>query len=249
MAGAEIRKAPARGARRWDAPKLAVLPQSSAVEPEDSDVAATIISAAVLEMAAKGYHATSVRSIAALANVSLPALYHYFGSKHDLLAEIMSRGNAHLYRRAQDAIAGAGPDVKERFLALVTLFVERHLESQRESFLGTTELRSLEPEARQQIVTQRDKTQRLFYEVVLEGAGTGVFTTPFPKEAARAVITMCTSVAGWYREGGTLTKDEVIERYRRLCLDTVGYPQQQGLVPAARDGQRRAKAKATKDGQ
>jgi AcrR family transcriptional regulator len=249
MTGARTTSSHPRGKPRWDAPKLADLPVSSAVEPDDSDVAATLLSAAVLEMATKGYHATSVRSIAALANVSLPALYHYFGSKHDLLAEIMSRGNAHLYERAQAAIAGAGPGVKDRFLALVTLFVERHLESQRESFLGTTELRSLEPEARQQVVAMRDKTQRLFYDVVSEGAAAGVFTTPFPKEAARAIITMCTSVAGWYREGGALTRDEVIERYQRLCLDTVGWPQPAARPPAAARLPGPAKtAKTAKDG-
>lgn len=204
---------------------VAELPVSSAVEPDDSDVAAALVNAAVLEMAAKGYAATSVRSIAALANVSIPALYHHFGSKHDLLAEIMSRGNAHLIRRSREVLARAGTDPVDQFLALVTLFVERHLGSQRESFLGTTELRSLEPEARQRIVTMRDETQHLFYDVVAAGAAAGAFTTPYPKEAARAVITMCTAVAGWYREGGSLTKGEVVERYRRICLDTVGYVQ------------------------
>jgi AcrR family transcriptional regulator len=234
MAGTTARRSPARGAPRWDAPKLAELPPSSAVEPDDSDVAAALINAAVMEMATKGYHATSVRSIAALANVSIPALYHHFGSKHDLLAEIMSRGNAHLNRRAQEVLQRAGADPVDRFLALVTLFVERHLGSQRESFLGTTELRSLEPEARQRIVTMRDETQHLFYDVVREGAAAGEFTTPFPKEAARAVITMCTAVAGWYRDGGALTKDEVVERYRRICLDTVGYAHQRTGVNGLR---------------
>jgi AcrR family transcriptional regulator len=242
MAGTTARRSPPRGAPRWDTPKVADLPVSSAVEPDDSDVAAALINAAVLEMATKGYAATSVRSIAALANVSIPTLYHHFGSKHDLLAEIMSRGNAHLYEWAQEALTNAGPEPKDRLLALVTLFVERHLRSQRESFLGTTELRSLGPEAHQRIVTMRDKTQRLFYEVVSEGAAAGVFTTPFPRDAARAVITMCTAVASWYRDGGALTKDDVVERYRRICLDAVGYLQPASLPAAGPRGDQQSAA-------
>lgn len=211
-----------RPTRRKNGRTPAELPVSSAVDAGDSEVAAALINAAVIEMARQGYAATSVRSIASLAGVSISALYHNFGSKHDLLAEIMTRGNAHLYERARSVMDAAEPDPIHRFLALVDLFVERHLGAQRESFLGTTELRSLEPRARRKIVHMRDKTQQLFDAVVADGVAAGVFTTPYPREAARAVVTMCTSVAGWYREAGELSKEDIIVRYRRICLDTVG---------------------------
>lgn len=198
------------------------LPISSAVEEDDSEVAATIMSAAVVAMSRNGYHATSVREIASLAGVAVPAIYHYFGSKHSLLVEIMTRGNEHLYRHASDELQKAGSDPVVRLDALVEVFVSRHLRSQRESFLGSTELRSLSPEARRKIIGYRDRTQGLFDEVVSGGVKAGIFNTPYPKDAARAIVTMCTAVSNWYREGGDLAPDEVVRRYQHLCLATVG---------------------------
>jgi AcrR family transcriptional regulator len=199
------------------------LPRSSAVEAGDSEVVAAIISAAVIAMAENGYHGTSVREIASRADLSMAALYHHFGSKEGLLFEIMRRGNDRLYKRAALALRKAGSDPVAGLRALVGLFVQRHLVSQRESFLGSTELRSLEPESRALIIGRRDQIQRLFDGVVLDGVQQGVFTTPFPTEAARAIVTMCGAVAGWYRPGGSLAPEEIVDRYQELCLATVGW--------------------------
>jgi AcrR family transcriptional regulator len=199
------------------------LPSSTVVLPGDEPTAAALIAAAVEVMAVHGYHGTSVRDIAAAAGSSPAVLYHHFTSKHGLLVTVLDRGMDVLVRAAEQALYDAPDDPAVRLTAIVGVHVRVHLESQRESLLGNSELRSLEPAARALVVSKRDTQQRMFDRVVHDGVRRGVFTTPYPEEASRSVTTACTAVAAWYRAGGPLSGDEVVARYQRVALDTVGY--------------------------
>jgi AcrR family transcriptional regulator len=189
----------------------------------DDPTKATILVAAVEVMARHGYHGTSVRDIAVEAGVSAGTLYHHFGSKHDLLFTILDRGIDLLVRRTEDALFHAGDDPAGRLRAIVETHVLTHTESRKESFIGNSELRSLNPEALALVVSKRDAQQRMFDRVVADGVRRGLFTTPHPVEAARSIVTACTAVAGWYHTSGPLSAQEIADRYQRVALDTVGY--------------------------
>jgi hypothetical protein len=69
---------------------------------------------------------------------------------------------------------------------------------------------------------KRLQQQRLFDQVVDEGVAQGAFTTTLPREAARAIVVMCTGVASWFSPGGKLSRGQVVRHYQRLALDMVG---------------------------
>ena len=212
---ANRRNAPARRAGR---------PGPSTVVTDDDDpTAASILAAAVAVLAEHGYHGTSVRDIAARAGVSPGAIYHHFGSKQGVLVMILDRGIDRLVRRTEDALLAAGDDPADRLCAIVETHVLAHAHGRRESFIGNSELRSLEPVGRALIVTKRDAQQRMFDRVVADGVTRGAFTTPHPVEAARVIVSACTAVATWFRADGPLPAEEVARRYQRVALDTVGY--------------------------
>ncbi|MFW0786510.1 TetR/AcrR family transcriptional regulator [Gordonia sp. CPCC 206044] len=196
---------------------------SSAVHPTDDPAAAELITAAVRTMAEKGYHGTSVRDIAGAAGVAVGSLYNYFGSKHGLLAVILNRGMDGLVETTESALLNAGTDPAERLRAIVGVHVRRHAESPLESLLGNSELRSLEPSAREVIVTKRDVQQRMFERVIADGVDRGSFHTTNPRETARFIITACTAVATWFRPDGPLTADEITTRYQAVALDAAGF--------------------------
>ena len=107
---------------------------------------AGILDAALAVMAEHGYHGTSVRDIAERAGVSPAALYHHFTSKQQVLATIMERGIKALLERTHAALADAGDEPAARLRALVDVQVLFHLQDQRGTLLGTSELRALEEE-------------------------------------------------------------------------------------------------------
>lgn len=197
--------------------------RSLAVRDTDEPTAADLIDAAVLTMAAKGYHGTSVRDIATAAGVAVGSLYNYFGSKQDLLVLILDRGVDRLVVQTEDALFRAGTDPADRLRAIVGVHVGMHTESPLDSLLGNTELRSLEPAALALVTSKRDAQQRMFDRVVIDGVDRGVFGTPTPIDAARFIVSACTAVATWFRAGGALSADDVVARYQRIALDAVGY--------------------------
>ncbi|WP_229052469.1 TetR/AcrR family transcriptional regulator [Aeromicrobium sp. Leaf350] len=198
-------------------------PSTTATLPSDEPTAALLISAAVELMSKRGYQATSVRDLAEAAGTSPTVIYHYFNSKHDLLLTILNRSMDRLLEGAEQALFECSNDPAERLSALVEVHVRLHVNAPRESLLGNTELRSLEPEARGVIITKRDAHQRLFDRTVKHGVEIGVFSTEYPEEAARTVTASCRSVATWYRRDRELSVDQIVERYQSLMLNLVGF--------------------------
>jgi AcrR family transcriptional regulator len=180
-----------------------------------------ILEAAIAVMAEHGYHGTSVRDIAERAGVSPAALYHHFGSKQEVLATIMERGIEALLRRTSAALAAAGEAPADRLRALVEVQILFHLQDQRGTLLGTSELRALDEPVRTRHIAKRHRQQRLFDGVVVRGVEAGAFATTIPLQASRAIVVMCTGVASWFRPQGPLSRAEVVQEYQRLALDMV----------------------------
>jgi AcrR family transcriptional regulator len=193
------------------------------VRPDDEPTAALLIAAAVEVMAVHGYHGTSVREIAAAAGTSPAVLYHHFPSKQVLLVTMLDRGMDVLIAATEEALDLADDGPADRLRAIVGAHVRSHLEAQRESLVGNSELRSLTPESLALVVAKRDVQRRIFDRVVRDGCRRGVFGTPLPEEAARFITSACTAVAGWYRPGGPLGPAEIVAHHQEMALDTVRY--------------------------
>ncbi|MGV0806597.1 TetR/AcrR family transcriptional regulator [Mycolicibacterium setense] len=199
------------------------LPHTTLTLPGDEPTAAALIAAAVEVMAVHGYHGTSVRDIATAAGTSPAILYHHFGSKQELLALLLDRGLDLLVAATEEALDLAGDDPADRLRAVVGAHVRTHLESHRESFIGNSELRALDSGSLRGVVAKRDVQQRIFDRVVRDGVRRGVFGAPHAEDAARFITAACTAVASWYREGGPLKPDEIVQRYQQIALDAVRY--------------------------
>lgn len=182
-----------------------------------------ILLAATEAFAEKGFHGSTIRDIALRAQVSVPGLYHHFPSKGHLLERIMEDTMDGLISTTEQALAGAEDGAAERLEAIVEAHVRFHIEFQRESFIGNTELRSLISPGRERVLRKRDRQRAIFAAVVNAGLDSGVFSVAYPVEATRAIVTMCTAVATWYRPNRPLTPDQIVTRYCALALLMVGY--------------------------
>lgn len=193
-----------------------------------------ILTAALESFVERGYHGTTIRQVATRAGVSVPGLYHHFSSKVALLERLIDDTMDDLIELTERALAAAPDDPVARFAAAVVAHVRFHCDRPEESFVGNTELRSLTAVGRRRIVGKRDRQQRMFDQAVEDGVDAGVFTTSAPLEASRAIVTMCTAVASWYRPSGALEADEIVATYRDLALSTVGVAPGSHPTPAPR---------------
>ncbi len=181
------------------------------------------LAAALGAFAEHGYHGTSVREIAARANLSVPGLYHHYPSKQSLLQGLLDRTRMDLLARSEQAVAEAGPEPVDQFDAVVESLLRFHMYRREQAFVGSTEIRSLDSSYKQTYIGLRDRQQRMVDEIVFAGVEAGDFRTSYPKDAARAVTTMCVGVSTWFKLDGELGPDELIARNLDLSRATVGY--------------------------
>lgn len=183
------------------------------------------LAAALAAFAEHGYHGTSVREIAARANLSVPGLYHHYPSKQSLLQGLLERTMTDLLARSEQAIVEAGAEPVHRFDAVVESLLRFHMYRREQAFVGSTEIRSLDDSYKLSYIGLRDRQQHMVDEIVFAGVDAGVFATPFPKDSARAVATMCVGVSTWYKFDGELDAHELINRNLALARALVGYRQ------------------------
>jgi AcrR family transcriptional regulator len=183
-----------------------------------------VLDAAIDNFQRLGYHGTSMRDIARDAGITVASIYHHFPSKQLILQEIMVHTLSDTISATRTALLGAGSDPADQLAAVMRAWVRFHTARRAEALIGASEIRSLDDTGRRLVVALRDEQQRLFGDIVTRGVETGVFTTPHPREATWAIITMGNTVASFYKPGGGLTPDEMAERYVALALGTVGAP-------------------------
>ena len=181
-----------------------------------------IIDAARMEFAEKGYGAASIRDIAQRCGMSMSALYHYYPGKQDLLKAILDEGVEAYFSACERALEQAGPDPAERLEVLVAAAVLFRADHPVKSGVMSEE-RSLEPANLAAYREQAARATQQFQEIIAAGLQAGVFATPYPDDARRAIIAMCNAIAQWWRPEGPLTREDLVERYVALALTLVEY--------------------------
>lgn len=178
----------------------------------------SILDAGLETFAATGFYGASVRDIARVAGTSLSNLYNYFPSKEDLLVAVLKKANQELKSQVETAIVEAPKVATQQTMAAVGAFIRFAMDNQAASIISVTEIRYLTGEKRDALVSQRDKTQRLLEQTVQAGIDTGEFSTASAKDATRAIISMCLTVASWYRPDGGHSPEELQRIYQSYAL-------------------------------
>jgi AcrR family transcriptional regulator/DNA-binding XRE family transcriptional regulator len=167
-----------------------------------------------------GYHGASIRDIAQRAGLSVPGIYHHWPTKQHLLVALLDLTMDDLLERCRAARAeGDGP--VERFSRLVECLALYHTHRRELGFIGASEMRSVDEPDRTRIAAARQDVQRMVDEEVDEGCRRGLMTTPLPRDAARAVVTMCTALPQWWHPTGPSSPEVVAARYVEFALDVV----------------------------
>ncbi|MGH9293646.1 MAG: TetR/AcrR family transcriptional regulator [Acidimicrobiales bacterium] len=190
------------------------------MEPR-AGTAERVEAAALRLFGTRGFEGTGIRSIADEAGISIASLYHYMGTKEDLLDRLMQRSMRSLLGPARE-IEAVQVDPEQRLVELVDLHVRRHAEDNLLSIVGDTEIRSLTAARRREMVALRDSYEAIWEEAVRSGAAAGVFVVPDVKLATLALLEMCTGVAYWYSAGGRLSLDAVSKGFVELALNLLG---------------------------
>lgn len=166
-----------------------------------------------------GFEAMSLRQLAAEVGIQVGSLYNHISTKEDLLYDLIRTHMDELFLQfdaAMAAVDGQGPE--ERLRAFVAFHVTYHIVRKREVFIGASELRSLEPNHYEDIVSLRRRYERRLIDILEQGEAAGLFRCGDARVAAYGILSMLTGVCTWFRPHGRLTKEQVIAMYSDQVL-------------------------------
>jgi AcrR family transcriptional regulator len=177
-----------------------------------------LLAAATRLFAERGYDRTSVQDIVEAAGVTKGALYHYFGSKDDLLHEIYGR-LLRLQTERLDSCAGTGAPVEQRLRDAAADVVVTTIENLDDAMIFFRSMHSLSAEKQKQVRTERRRYHERFRALVEEGQRSGVFSTATPADLVVDYhFGSVHHLGSWYRPDGPMTPREVADHLAGLLL-------------------------------
>ena len=182
----------------------------------------TVLDAACLLFAERGYRGTSMRDIAETLGVRAPSLYNHVTSKQEILLAIMDKAMDRALFAQDEALDGVR-EVSEQLRRATESLVLDFLRFPAEVTVCNTEVRSLEPANRLAIVAKRDQYAARVRQIIERGCRDGRFRTPAPEIAAFAVLEMGNSAKSWFRPSGRYPDTFVAGAYGEFALRMVGY--------------------------
>jgi len=179
---------------------------------------AQVVLGAAAVFAGRGYDQTSVPELADALGMAAGGLYHYFGSKEDLLIAICDQLMDPLLAEAEALLAGdEDPDVRLR--ALVRLWVAHVIEHRDHMLVFQQERHVIEHGQQWRAVREsRKRFERHVAGVLEEAHERGLMRLDDPRLALSALLGMVNHTAQWYRPRGRLSATEIADGYVDLVL-------------------------------
>ncbi|WP_419993666.1 TetR/AcrR family transcriptional regulator [Streptomyces boninensis] len=192
---------------------------SATQAPGDSaPVPQRLLAAATRLFAEQGFDRTSVQEIVEAAGVTKGALYHYFGSKDDLLHEIYAR----LLRVQQehlDAFAESGAPVEERLREAAADVVVTSLENTDDATIFFRSMHMLAPEKQKQVRADRRRYHERFRALIEEGQESGVFSNATPADLVVDYhFGAIHHLSSWYKPDGPLSQQQIADHLADLLM-------------------------------
>jgi AcrR family transcriptional regulator len=171
--------------------------------------------------ATKGFDRTSVQEIVDAAQVTKGAMYHYFGSKEDLLGEIYRQYlNEQMERLERFASSDASLTrrIHDASVDVVTSTIS-NFEAAR---IFTESMHMLSPEVRRSVRSEQRKYHERFRSLIEEGQRLGILRPDIPADlVVEYFFGSVHHLTSWYRRDGVLSVREVGEYYAELLLSSL----------------------------
>lgn len=178
--------------------------------------------AAVALFASRGFHATGIRQLAETVGIKSSTLYHYMGTKEDLLFTIVQDSSRRLIDAAQ-RLAELGLTPEAMICALVQMHVSVHATYRDETAVVDNELRHLDHERRAHAVELRDVYEGFWTRAISAGVKDAVFAVHNQRLARLGILQMCSGVAEWYSPKGELALAELAQAHAHMTLQLLGH--------------------------
>ena len=182
-----------------------------------------IVDTSASVFARRGYHATGITELCSANDLGKGALYHYIGSKEELLAAIHDRVMDDVLLGADRvAAAGGSPSQQLGMLGDALLDVIHRYPDHVWVFLH--EFPALTGERAERFRVRRREYERGVEEVLRAGVESGEFRAVDPWLTARAWLGMHNYTYLWLKPGGHLSARDVARPFADIFMQGIAAP-------------------------
>ena len=177
-----------------------------------------LLSTATRLFAERGYDRTSVQEIVEHAGVTKGALYHYFGSKDDLLHAVYARLLKQQRERLERCMVADQP-IQERLRTAAADVVVTSVENMDDAKIFFQSIHQLSPGKLRQVRQERRQYHERFRSLIEEGQEAGVFSTKTPADIVVDYhFGAVHHLVYWYRPDGPMSGEEIGDHMADLLL-------------------------------
>ncbi|MFE1168075.1 TetR/AcrR family transcriptional regulator [Nocardiopsis sp. NPDC058789] len=177
-----------------------------------------LLEAATRLFAEQGFESTSVQEVVAAAGVTKGAMYHYFGSKDDLLHEVYARVLRMQTEHLVEISACEAP-VAERVHAAAADVIVTSVANMDDTKIFFRSMHQLAPEKQRSVRAERRAYHEIFRAMIEQGQSEGVFRSDVPADLVVDYFFGSVHHLGtWYRHDGELTGDDVGRHFADLLV-------------------------------
>lgn len=204
--------------------------------------------AAALERLSKlGYSATSTRDICADVGLVHSAIYNYFPSKEAVVLAIEERDMTAMLAELGEIVETTERDPGRRLIDVVTYVFTQATQRRSAWRLLADMLRSISPQSRVVVVERRDAFQKIVSDAMEEAITAGLAGPADINAATLHLFGIAEGMSGWYRPGGRMRRDDVVNDAVAFTLKGIGAtPKLLSLIQSSpAKGSRRTRKKET----
>ena len=177
-----------------------------------------VYAAALRLFTEKGYHATSMQDIAAAVGLYKGSLYHYIGSKEELLVRVFERAMGGLLCEVERIATDAALPPSDQLRRVIRAHVEAVASNLDALTVYLHDFRGLTGAALETVRAQREHYRALLESVIARGVSEGEFAATDVRIATLGVLGMCNWLAQWYRPAGRLGPHQIADRFADMVL-------------------------------
>lgn len=167
-----------------------------------------------------GFEAVSLRQLAARVGLQPGSLYNHIETKQDLLFDLIHNHMVTLLQSVDAELDGIEEPLAQ-LKAFIAFHLTYHIERKREVFIGSSELRSLDPKNRKKIVALRRTYEERLCDILERGTEKRLFKIDDIPVGAYAILAMLTGICTWYDAKGRIDRKTLIDIHTRLVLQGV----------------------------
>ena len=165
-----------------------------------------------------GFEGTSVQDIVDAAGVTKGAMYHYYGSKDDLLYEVYHQVLTMQTSHLEEIAAGPGTP-EERLRAAAVDVVQTSLANLDDMIVFFRSLHMLPDDKQGQVRAERRDYQEKFKALVEEGVAAGRFRSDISSDiVVHYFLSVVNQLGSWFKPDGSLSPTQVGDLFTELLI-------------------------------